>query len=311
MNNLKKACLAFLSTVLLLSGCNNNNGKEDISETEYGPVVEQDTRTDEEKELQMIQGCINDYNINRIPEIEEYLNTQLHPLPIEVESLPEISSLKDLTEEPSYIESSNVSYAASYLVNEKYKLVFLIFEPTGNSFWLNGRVLFQIDPALVEQDNPAYSEYRSAITYLLDNEKQVLNWLYGLDLDLGDEGPYAGYREVRSMGGSVITSVDQIKSIAESIFTKKYLEDTFYYSCFYSENPMFKEADGKVWCASGGLTTQETSYTYNPHYIIAAKQEGNTVYLDMLADSVGEIQPDIKRLTMELTDSGYRLPAAY
>ena len=82
MNNLKKACLAFLSTVLLLSGCNNNNGKEDISETEYGPVVEQDTRNDEEKELQMIQGCINDYNINRIPEIEEYLNTQLHPLPI-------------------------------------------------------------------------------------------------------------------------------------------------------------------------------------------------------------------------------------
>ena len=60
--------------------------------------------------------------------------------------------------------------------------------------------------------------------YLLSNEKQVLNWLYGLDLELGDEGPFEGYREVKSMGGSVISSIDQIKAIAESIFTKDYLE---------------------------------------------------------------------------------------
>ena len=307
---MKKTALALLSLTLFLGGCNHNK-KEEVSETEYGPIVEEDTRTDEEKELEMIQGCIQDYNTNRIPEVEEYLNTQLHPLPIEVASLPEITSLKDLTEEPAYTEASNVTYAASYLVDNKYKVIFLIFEPTGNSFWLNGRALFQIDPTLVEKDNPEYTEYRNAMDYLLSNEKQVLNWLYGLDLDLGDEGPFAGYREVRSMGGSVITSIDQIKAIAEGIFTKDYLEKTFYYSCFYSETPMFKEADGKVWCAASDLITQETSYVYNPHYIIAAKQEGNIVYLDMLADSVGEIQPDIKRLTMEVTDSGYRLPAAY
>jgi outer membrane lipopolysaccharide assembly protein LptE/RlpB len=74
---------------------------------------------------------------------------------------------------------------------------------------------------------------------------------------------------------------------------------------------MFREADGKVYCASSDLINQETSYVYNPHYIIAAKQEDNTIYLDMLSDSVGEVQPDIKRLTLEITDSGYRLPAAY
>ena len=307
---MKKTGLALLSLMLFLGGCRNNK-KEEVSETEYGPVVEEDTRTDEEKELEMIQGCIQDYNTNRIPEVEEYLNTQLHPLPIEVEALPEITSLKDLTEEPSYTETTNVSYAASYLIDNKYKVIFLIFEPTGNSFWLNGRVLFQIDPALVDQDKPEFTEYRNAMEHLLNNEKQVLNWLYGLDLDLGEEGPFAGYREVKSMGGTPITSVDQIKAIAEEIFTKEYLEKTFYYSCFYSESPMFKEADGKVWCASSDLITQEASYVYNPHYIIAAKTEGNTVYLDMLADSVGEIQPDIKRLTMEITDNGYRLPSAY
>ena len=308
---MKKLILAFLSTVLLLTGCKNRNSDSGVSATEYGPTVEQDPRTDEEKELEMIRGCINDYNINRIPEIEEYLNTQLHPLPIEVETLPDISSLKDLTEEPAYTENSNVFYAASYIVEDKYKIIFLIFNPTGNSFWLNGRVLFQIDPSLVEYDRPDFAEYREAMSRLLANEKQVLNWLYGLDLELGSEGPYAGYRQVLSMGGTPITSIGDIKAIAEEVFTRQYLEDTFYYSCFYSETPMFKEADGSVWCAASDLNTQEPSYTYNPHYIIAAKEEGNTVYMDMLADSVGEIQPDIKRLTMERTENGYRLPSAY
>ena len=307
---LKKQLIALMSAILLLTGCNKDK-KEEVSPTEYGPVVEQDTRTDEEKELEMIRGCINDYNINRIPEIEEYLNTQLHPLPLEVESLPDISSLKDLNEEPAYTENSNVTYAGSYMVNDKYKVIFLIYEPTGNSFWLNGRVIFQIDPSLVEYDKADYAEYRTAMTTLLNNEKQVLNWLYGLDLELGTEGPFAGYRQVVSMGGRPVSSINDIKAIAEEIFTTEYLENTFYYSCFYSETPMFREAEGSVWCAASDLNTQEASYSYNPHYIIAAEQKDNIVYLDMLSDSVGEVQPDIKRLTMEVTDKGYRLPSAY
>ena len=59
------------------------------------------------------------------------------------------------------------------------------------------------------------------------------------------------------------------------------------------------------------MIAQETSSVYNPRYIIAAQERDGIIYLDMLADSLGEIQPDIKRLTMAKTDSGYRLPAAY
>ncbi|MBQ9327001.1 MAG: hypothetical protein IJ225_00500 [Solobacterium sp.] len=308
---MKNSIAIALCTTLLLTGCAGTSSSSEAHPEEYGPVVEEDTRTDEEKELAMIQGCINDYNINRIPEIEEYLNTQLHPLPLEVTSLPEISSLKDLSEEPDYLESTNVVYAGSYMVEEDYKIVFLIYEATGNSFWFNGRVLFQIDPDLVTYDNPDYAEYRTAITSLLAQEQDVLNWLYGLDLSLGEEGPFEGYYEVTSMGSYEIHSLDDIRAIAESIFTHSFLEENFYFSMFYSETPMFKEADGKVYCAKGDLAHQESSSAYDPHYIIAAEEVDNVIYLDMLSRSIGEVQPDIKRLTLERTEQGYRLPSAY
>ena len=99
MTLVKKTVLAALGVLLILCGCGNKNKDKDVNPYEAGPVTETDTRTDEEKELSMIQGCIQDYNTNRIPEVEEYLNTQLHPLPLEVTSLPEIKSLSDLKKE--------------------------------------------------------------------------------------------------------------------------------------------------------------------------------------------------------------------
>lgn len=308
---LKRFQLALISVLLLCTGCGNKSNSEQNDPNAYGPVVEQDTRSDEQKELEMIRQCINDYNINRIPEVEEYLGTQLHPLPLEVTSLPEISSLKDLKEEPEYLQSTNVSYAGSYMVDDKYKIIFLIYQPTGNSFWLNGRVLFQIDPSLVDYDKPEYAKYREEMDVLLKQERPILNWLYGLDLELGAEGPIPGYYEVTSMGGQPVASFNDVKAIAESVFTKEYLEQTFYYSAFYSEGSMFKEDSGKLYCAKSDLAVQDPSYSYNTHYIIAAEEKDGMVYLDMLGDNMGEVQPDIKRLTMQWTDNGYRLPSAY
>ena len=300
------------SLCLLLTGCNQHPKDDEPAPNEIGPVVEEDPRSDEEKELEMIQGCISDYNTNRIPEVEEYLNTQLHPLPLEVESLPEISSLKDLTKEDAYLETTNAAYAGSYLVNDKYKIIFLIYEPTGNSFWLNGRVLFQIDPSLVTIDDPQYTEYRTAMSSLLAQEKTILNWLYGLNLTLGNENPeLPGYYEVLRMGSIKPTSLDEIRATAESVFTREYLEENFYYSAFYSDSAMFKESNGAVYCAKSDMIAQESSSIYNPHYIIAAEERDGIIYLDMLSDSVNEVQPDIKRLTMAVTPDGYRLPAAY
>ncbi|MBR3204029.1 MAG: hypothetical protein IKF60_10635, partial [Solobacterium sp.] len=80
---------------------------------------------------------------------------------------------------------------------------------------------------------------------------------------------------------------------------------------FYSESAMFKEVNGKVVCARSEMIEQESSSIYNPHYIIAAEERDGIVYLDMLSDSLNEVQPDIKRLTLAITENGYRLPAAY
>lgn len=310
-DNLKKYLMFLLSIMLTVSGCGKKPESSSGTTEYYGPMTAEDTRKDEEKILTMIQGCINDYNINRIPEIEEYLNTQLHPLPIGVNSLPEISSLNDLKEENSYIENSNVTYAGSYMIDNTFKIIFLVYEPTGNSFWLNGRVLFQIDPSLVVRDNPDYSEYKTALDTLLAREKNVLPWLYGLNLNLGSQGPFEGYYEVLSIGDVHPTSISQIMEIAEQVFTHEYLEKTFYYSAFYSESPMFQEADGKVYCAKSDLALQENSYVYDTHYIINAEKRDSIIYIDMLGDSVGEVQPDIKRLTLAITEDGYRLPSAY
>ncbi|MBR2676884.1 MAG: hypothetical protein IKE28_08235 [Solobacterium sp.] len=308
---MKKTGLAALSVLLILWGCGSKNKDDDINPYDAGPVTDTDTRSDEEKELSMIQGCISDYNTGRIAEVEEYLNTQLHPLPLEVSALPEIHSLSDLTKEESYVENSNSSYAGSYMVDDKYKVIFIIYEPTGNSFWLNGRILFQIDPQQVTVDDNRFTEYRTAMTSLLEQEKRVLNWLYGLNLSLSETESFPGYYEVLSMGGTTPHSIDDIRNIAERVFTRDFLEENFYYSAFYSESAMFREADGKVYCARSDMIAQETSSVYNPRYIIAAEEREGTIYLDMLADSIGEVQPDIKRLTMVKTDNGYRLPAAY
>lgn len=312
-DDLKRTVLAALAACLLFSGCGTKDNGSHSQSTDTGPIVEEDPRSDEEKELAMIQGCIEDYNTNRIPEVEAYLNTQLHPLPLEVESLPEISSLNDLKTEKGYDETTNACYAGSYMVNDKYKVVFLIYEPTGGSFWLNGRVLFQIDPELVTVDDPQYTEYRNAMTSLLSREKTILNWLYGLNLTLSETecAELPGYYEVLQMGNTAPSSLDEIRMIAEQVFTKDYLEENFYYSAFYSESAMFKELNGKVYCADSEMIAQNSSSIYNPHYIIAAEEKDGIVYLDMLSDSVNEIQPDIKRLTMAVTENGYRLPAAY
>ena len=109
--------LLLLSLCLVLPACKKPEEEPVPTGTEYGPIVEEDERTDEEKQLAMIQNCISDYNTGRISEVEDYLDTTLHPLPIGVTSLPEISSLKDLTPEPDYMENSNVSYAGSYAID--------------------------------------------------------------------------------------------------------------------------------------------------------------------------------------------------
>lgn len=311
---MKKLFTLFLSASLLfVGGCKSKDQvSSDTPVNDLSLLETPDSRTDEEKELEMIQGCISDYNTGRISEVEEYLNTQLRPLPLEVDSLPEISSLSDLTEEVDDEEDANTAYVGSYMIDDKYKAVFTIYSPTGESFWLNGSILFQIDPESITLNDPQFTEYREAFETLLDKEFDVLNMLYGLDVSKSsEEGPEEGYYEVQEVMGSTVNSIQDLKDIAESVFTTDYLEDSFYYSAFYNESPIYKEIDGKLYVADSGMIHQGSSYTYEPSYIIAAEERDGTVYVDMLSSSLGELQSTIKRLTLTVTDNGYRLPSAF
>ena len=314
MTAMKKITITLLLALsLFLPACKKPAETVETTGTEYGPIVEEDERTDEEKQLAMIQNCISDYNTGRIDEVEDYLDTNLHPLPIGVTHLPEISSLKDLTPEPDYMENSNVSYAGSYAIDDVHRALFLIYEPTGGSFWLNGVILFQVNPVEIPVDNPEYTDYRNVLSSLFAKESRVLPWLYGLNLTLSDqESSEPGYYEVLSMGGMKPSSIDDIKAAAEEVFTKEYLEKNFYYSAFYNERAMFKEIDGVVCCAESEMTIQPNSSSYNTHYIIAVEENNNSVAIDLLTNSsTGEIQPNIRRIYLDHTPQGYRLPSAY
>lgn len=306
-----------LTGILFLSACSKQNSTSQTTTQDeyYGPVVSEDTRTDEEKELEMIQNCIADYQTDTISDAEKRLENQgIHfpSLPLELISLPEISSLDDLTQVEVDSSTSNIYYTGMYLVNDKYQVYFMIYNPTGGSFWMNGGIQFEIDPSLVTADDPQYSEYRSALTDLLAQENEVLCWLMGINVTVSEEeGPVKGYHEVQAMGDYDPKTINDIKAIAEKVFTQDYLKEYYYPAAFERESSTFLEQDGKLYCAETILTEQKSSYSINPNYIIAAKETDGTVKLDMLADVNGEVQPIIHRVQLARIDDGFRLPEVY
>ncbi|MBR2595987.1 MAG: hypothetical protein IKE06_06645, partial [Solobacterium sp.] len=67
---MKKTLIAGLLPLFLLTSCSAR--KDPSEDTSNGPVTTPDELTDAEKELLMIQGCIEDYNNDLIAEREEY-----------------------------------------------------------------------------------------------------------------------------------------------------------------------------------------------------------------------------------------------
>ncbi len=315
-NKLKKILIACMSFALLMTGCSK---KEDHSDEQSsalinGPVVSEDTRTDEEKELVMIQQAISTYNTEgKIEETEKNLLTSVNHLPIEIDALPEINDLDDLEEVKDDETLTNTAYVGKYKVNDKYDVVFYIYNPTGGNFWLNGRVGFHIEPEEVTQNDPRFTEYRTALNSLLTDKDELLNMLYGIDVTVSEkEGPESGYHEVLAFGRWKPKTIAEIQEIAESVFTREALSDTYYQSAFYGISPTFKEINGKLYCAETDLAPSESYFVYEPSYILAAENsDDNTVNIDLLASVMGEIQPNIRQISLKLTDNGYRLVTAY
>lgn len=301
--------IVILSTcVLLLIGC--SKAKEETSvDTSNGPVVEkQDQRTDSEKVLAMIQACVKNYNEDDLEELRTYYKSNIPNLPLEIDSLPEINSLEDLTELTSE-ETSNVFYAGMYSINQ-YKVIFKVYYPSGADFWPNGEIEFQIDPENVTVNNPDYENYRTSLSYLLSEENNVIGMLYGTNAEIADEPTLDDrYYEVISINGTTYTSIQQLKDYAESVFTIDYLEENYYKNAFEGDSPVYKEQDNKLYCLSSDVTPL-VSYEYCPEYIIYVKDDNGMVKVNLLTKVMDTILPDIKEITMHETENGYRLASA-
>lgn len=304
-----KKLMCFLIIFLVLSGCAKKEEPVNLA-TDTGPLVREEYMSDEEKELKMIQGVIRDYNEDKIEDRREYFQIRIPSLPIGITSLPEIDSLNDLKEIPVDPGITNAVYAGQYPISDTVSAVFRIYHPTKDMFWLNGDVSFETDPESVEVNAPAFAEYKSVLDSLFSRQNSILNWLYGIDVSLGKEME-PGYYEVLNMGGNTPpASIDEIRGMAEQVFTYEFLNDNYYPTCFNSANPVYKMIDDTLCCVITELPSPPVTEFSTDHIINAEKTE-NGVRIDLLSKVLDTVQPEIYEIILTETPDGYRLPSAY
>ena len=300
MKRIIAVCLLFMG----LCGCFN---KEETVDTSNGPIVSQDSLTDQEKVLMMVQSCVSDYNEGKIEEREEYFQTKLPPLPIEVTSLPEISSLNDLTEINEPEKYQNAFYVGEYKINDKYSARFIIYKPTKDSFWLNGKLEFLVDPDQVIQNNEEFASTRASIEPLINNADHILNILYGVDVSRSENEVEPGYSQYIPENDGLAT-IEGIKATAESIYTTEFLETTYYDSSFNGPTPIYKMVGGTLCVSTNDLPEAPIQKTYDLSRIVAVKEDDAALYVDILVEMYGQLQPNVYQIKFVKTDNGLRLP---
>lgn len=305
---MKKSFLVLLVTVFLISGCSQKKAIDYSN----GPVISEQTLSDAELELSLIQSCIDDYNSGKIAEREEYYGIDIAPLPLEVDSIPEISSLNQLTISKEKSENSNADFIAALAINDEYSIQFTLYNISDSAFWLNGTASFLVNTDNIIQNDPQFASYKSVLEKLLTDELDVLNWMYGMDVTLAEtEGPLPGYYEVLSIGSTEMHSIEEMKAFAETVLPKSYLESNFYPSAFGSDSSIYKEADGVLNCAASGFYPEDPSSVYAPDYIAAITDDGSSVSIDILKKVMDQVQPQLYRIILLHNENGYLLSTTY
>ncbi|MBR2829720.1 MAG: hypothetical protein IKE68_04135, partial [Solobacterium sp.] len=240
---MKKTLIAGLLPLFLLTSCSAR--KDPSEDTSNGPVTTPDELTDAEKELLMIQGCIEDYNNDLIAEREEYYQMVIPPMPLELDRLPDVNSLNDLKPESIDSEQSNITYAGSIRAGDRYDVLFIIYKPSVNGFWLHGDIEFLVNPDDITVNDPQFADSRAALSPLLNDADDILNRLYGIDVSFDesteDENGYCLCTD------GAYPTIDSLKAAAESIYTKEFLETAYYPSAFEGEFPVYKEENGRLY----------------------------------------------------------------
>ena len=123
---MKRFLVIFVIVLLALSGC----GKE-VEYDEFGNEITPEPTSDTEKALFMINQAIDDYNNGVIKEKEVEWNTTIKPLPIEIESIPNIKSLNELDD----IEiKTNCTNTDSNNSNNIFTIIIPVYDKKNNSY---------------------------------------------------------------------------------------------------------------------------------------------------------------------------------
>lgn len=307
---MRKTIFFLICTCLLLIGCGK---KDDLSadDTYNGPKTPVDTRTPDEKKLAMLQDAVSTYNDHKIEDTEERLNITIPPLPIGIEALAEIQSLKDLEEIKDDEMNTNTAYIGKAKINDSYTVVYHIYSLTGGSFWLNGKITFEQDIKSIVKNNPDDAMIRNTLAMLLQKEKIVLNALYGLSVTLDENSEENGYHPVTAIEGIDMLSIDGLKSLAQEVFTQDYLQTHFYSSAFDDDNSVFKEINGVLYAQDTGLSSIPNNQSYALEYIAATQENETTIDIDVHTSIFADVLPQITRIQLVKTDNGLRLSTTY
>ncbi len=292
-----KKLIIFALLAFMLIGCASQKKYD-----EFGREVTADPVSDEEKIIIMINECTSTYNNNQINDIQQQYSTTLPTLPIEVGTLPTVENFNQLTQEENV--ASNADYIYTLPIDDKYSMQFQLYQPL-NSIWLDSNYSFQVDIEQITKDDPNFAQEKELLDNLLNEQELAINLLYASGITLGDQHPTnENYFEVAEYN-----SIDQIKSVAENVFTQDYL-NTLYDIAFYQENPIYLEENGKLY-ASDTSSSISTGIPYNTSYIIATSYEDNRLLIDLAAGYQDDIMPQIYRIELVDEGNGYRLTNTY
>lgn len=300
---MKRFLVIFVIVLLALTGCS-----KEIEYDEFGNEITPEPTSDTEKALFMINQAIDDYNNGVIKEKEIEWNTTIKPLPIEIESIPNIKSINELDDIEIKNRITNAVYDGLYKL-DKYSMIFEIYN-YGTSFWLNGTTSFQIDINSIEVNNPKFSEIKTTLDKLMEEDIEVLAWLYGVNVELGQESiEYPGFFKVNLVGPNKYNSIQELKNKAESIFTQEFLS-TYYQVAFESDDPIYREIDGDLYCSISESDIYE-GLPYDTSRIIATKETDNEILVDLVVSFGEDIDSELQRIVLIKTENGLRFNNVY
>ena len=294
-----KKLIIFILLAFILMGCTNQKEYD-----EFGREITADPVSDEEKIITMINECTSSYNNNQINDIQQQYSTTLPTIPIELSglTLPTVDNISQLTLEENI--ASNADYIYNLSIDDKYSMQFQLYQPL-NSIWLDSDYSFLVDINQITKDDPNFTTEKDILDTLLNEQELAINLLYASGITLGDQHPTnENYFEVQEY-----QSIDQIKAIAEEVFTQEYL-NTLYDIAFYQENPIYLEENGILY-ASDTSSSISTGIPYNTSYIIATSYEDNRLLIDLAAGYEDDIMPQIYHIELIDEGNGYRLTNTY